>query len=89
MLSIYLEKTKVLKELVLYEVLGERPVFVEIKYAKEKRPGFIADEDKGYIRIYEQPKKGEEDMADLLFITKTETLKLEPQDRIMIYQGKD
>lgn len=55
-LALYLQKTEALKELVLYDMLGERPVLVELKYATEKVPGIVLEEDRGYIRIYDPPK---------------------------------
>ena len=88
-LALYLQKTEALKELVLYDMLGERPVLIELKYATEKVPGIVLEEDRGYIRIYDPPKQGEEDMAAFLYITKLEWEKLEPTDRILIYQGND
>ena len=70
-------------------MLGERTVIVELKYATEKIPGVVLEEDKGYVKIYEPAKAGEEDMAAFLYITKLEWEKLESNDRITIYQGND
>ena len=78
-----------MKELVLYDMLGERPIIVELKYATEKIPGVVLEEDKGYIKVFDPPKAGEEDMAAFLYITKLEWEKLEADDRIIIYQGND
>ena len=88
-LAIYLKKTNALKELVIYDMVGEKPVVVELKYAKETEPGVVEDKNKGYIRIYEKPKPGEEDMAAFLYITKIEWEKIEANDKIIIYQGND
>ena len=88
-LALYLKETRTLKELVLYDMLGERPIIVELKYATEKIPGVVLEEDKGYIKIFDPPKAGEEDMAAFLYITKLEWEKLEADDRILIYQGND
>ena len=57
-----------------------------MKYANDVI-GEIQDQDKGFIRIYDPVKTNgkKDDAADLIFIIKLETDKVEPADHISIY----